>query len=237
MSTRDHDRRPATGTLDVGAVRSGGWGLIASFVIFAVGVLVTIMTTGDRARAEQAAADRLGVSIPDLPAVELAAVSEQFPPTGQDVVNVLVLVTATVVFAVAVAAARVGWLPTVLATLVPLGWSTYILLGSTVTSGAIPPDSSLALFDTYALPAMAVSSTAGCLALIVMVLTLRSRGLAGRSGMVVLVLAALGAIAAVVLGVPPVLPMLLGTILGITLVRVEVMGTASMTSHDGHVER
>lgn len=202
--------------------------MIASFVTFAIGVLVTIATSGDRARAEQAAADRLDVGIADLPAVELAKVSEQFPPTDQDVVNVLLLVLATVIFAVAIATARMGWLATVLATLTSVGWSAYVLLGVTVTGGAIPPESTLGLFDTYALPAMAASSTAGCLALIVFVLTLRSRGVVRRSGMVVLVLAALGAVAAVVLGVPPVLPMLLGTILGITLLRVRAPGLADI---------
>ena len=210
MSAGDHDRD---------AMRAGGWGLIASFLIFAAGVVVSIATTGDRAQAEQAAADRLEVSLPDLPALELAKVSEQFPPTGQDVVNVLALVAATVVFAVAVASARVGWLPTVLATLTPLGWTAYILFGTSVTSGAVPPESTLTLFDRYALPAMAVSSIAGCLALIVAVLTLRARGETPRTGIVVLVLSALGAVAAVVLGVPPVLPMLLGAVLGIAMVR------------------
>ena len=195
--------------------------MIGSFVIFAIGVLATIATTGDRADAEQEAADRLDVAIPDLPAVELAKVSEQFPPTGQDLVNVLLLVIATVVFAVAIAAARVGWLATALAILTPAGWLVYILLGVTVTNGAVPPESTLDLYDTYALPAMAVSSAGGCLALIAFVLTTRSRGIARRSGIVLVVLAALGAVAAVVWGVPPVLPMFLGTILGITLLRAK----------------
>ena len=214
-------------TFDVRSMRAGAWGLIASFLIFAIGVLVTIMTTSDRVKAEEAAADRLRLPVPDLPAVELAKVSEQFPPTGQDIVNVLTLVLATVVFAVAIATTRMGWLPTVLATLTPLGWTTYILLGSTVTNGAIPPESTLALFDTYALPAMAVSSTAGCLALVLLVLILRSQGVARRFGIVLLVLAALGSVAAVVLGVPPVLPMLLGMILGITMLRSEPPRTST----------
>ena len=218
-----------TATLDVRAMRAGAWGLIASFVIFAIGVLVTIITMGERVKAEEAAADRLGVPVPDLPALELAKVSEQFPPTGQDIVNVLALVLATIVFAVAIATARLGWLPTVLAMLAPLGWTTYILLGTTVTSGALPPESTLALFDQYALPAMAVSSAGGCLALVVLIVTLRSRGVARRFGIVLLVLAALGAVAAVVLGVPPVLPMLLGTILAITMLRAK----APRTSADG----
>jgi hypothetical protein len=216
----NHDRalgRP----LDVGAVRSGSWALIASFVTFAIGVAATIVTSGDRAQAEQAAADRLGVQVSDLPAVELAKVSQQFPPTGQDIVNVGLLVLATIVFAVAIAIARLGVIPTVLATLTPLGWSTYIVLGVSVTNGAMPPESMLALYDRYALPAMAFSSTVGCLALIVLVLSLRSRGIARRTGIVVMVLAALGAVAAVVLGVPPVLPLLLGAVLGASLVRVK----------------
>lgn len=132
----------------------------------------------------------------------------------------------TLIFAVAIATARMGWIATALATLTPLGWTTYVLCGVTVTGGAVPPESTLALFDRYALPAMAVSSTAGCLALIVVVLAMRSRGVVRRSGIVVLVLAALGAVAAVVLGVPPVLPMLLGTILGITMLRVRGPGLA-----------
>ncbi len=225
-SRTNYDDRTARGSLDIGAMRAGAWGLIASFVTFAIGVLVTISTTGDRAQAEQEAADRLGVALPDLPAVELARVSEQFPPTDQDVVNVLLLVLATVVFAVAIASARMGWIATALATLTPLGWTAYVLFGTTVTSGAVPPESSLELFDRYALPAMAVSSTAGCLALIAVVLTMRSRGVVRRSGIVILVLAALGAVASVVLGVPPVLPMLLGMILGITMLRVKASQSA-----------
>jgi len=220
MSAHAYSDVRATGSLDVAALRAGAWGLIASFVAFVVGVVLSVATTGDRARAEEAAADRLGVPIADLPALELAKASEQFPPTEQDLVNVVLLVLATVIFAVAVAAARVGWLPTALAVLTPIGWSLYILLGTSLTSGAVPPESTLALYDAYALPAMATSTAGGCLALIVFVLTLRSRGVARRSGIVVLVLAALGAVAAVAFGVPPVLPMLLGTILGITLLRV-----------------
>lgn len=237
MSTHTNHHDQTVGVrLDIG-VRAGAWGMIASFVIFAIGVLVSIATTGDRAKAEQAAADRLGVPIPDLPAVELAKVSEQFPPTGQDIVNVLLLVLATVVFAVAIATARVGWLATALAILTPVGWLVYLLLGVTVTNGAVPPESTLALYDRYALPAMAVSSTGGCLAIVAIILALRSRGVARRSGTVLLVLAALGAVAAVVWGVPPVLPMLLGTILGITLIRVKVVGSAFTTRQDGHIER
>jgi hypothetical protein len=226
MSTYTNHDRTARRSLDIGAMRAGAWGLIASFVTFAIGVSVTVATTGDRATAEQAAADRLEVGLADLPAAELAKVAEQFPPTGQDVANVLLLVLATVIFAVAIASARMGWIATALATLTPVGWTAYVLFGVTVTGGAVPPDSTLELFDSYALPAMAVSSTAGCLALIAVVLTMRSRGVVRRSGMVIMVLAALGAVAAGVLGVPPVLPMLLGTVLGITMLRVRTGQTA-----------
>lgn len=205
--------------LDVRAIRSGAWALIAAFVTFAIGVVTVNLTAADRLAAENAAAKQLDVPVADLTAADLARVSQDFPPTSQDLVNVSLLVFGTVIFVVAIATLRLAPVATVLAVLTPVAWVAYLVTNVAITNGGAPPDSTLALYDDYAPTAMAISTVAGCLALAALVVALRQRDLARRTGLVVLVLAAIGAVAAVAVGVPPMVPVLLGAVLGIALVR------------------
>ena len=228
----------------VRAARAGGWQFIASLVTFAAGVVLIISTADPAyATAEQTAADRLGVSVADLPAAELARLNAEHAPLGAGTVPVALLLNlGMLLFATAVA--TTVWTATgesrrqrllaggatALALAAPLGWMVYLLLNATISSGAVPPRTVLDVYDSYAMPAMAVSATGGALALICLVVLLRGEGLVRWTGRVVLVLAGLAAIGAAAFGVPPVVPSLLGAVLGVVLVRTRSDGAVGRTT-------
>lgn len=219
--------------VEVKAARIGGWQFIAALVTFVAGVVTIIATSDSRyAEAEQAAADRLDVSVADLPAVELARLNAEYGEFGGGLIVMTVLLNlGMILFALAVGTtlwAAVGegvkhrllsGAAGTLALAAPLGWIVYLTLNAAVASGGMPPGDMLDLYDRFAMPAMAVSGAGGALALICLVVLLRGRGLVRRTGLVVLALAALTALGAAVVGVPPVVPCLLGTVLGVVLVR------------------
>jgi hypothetical protein len=231
---------------DVPAARAAGWQFLAAPVAFAAGVAAVAATTdAGYVEAEQAAADRLGRSVAELPAAELARLNAEYSSAGVGDLAVVVLtslglILLTLAVGSAVRAVTGGGryralraAANVLALAAPLGWIAYLALTGAVTSGAVPPTDMLELYDRFALPAMTVSTVGGSLALCCVAVLLRTRGMARRTGLAVLALSGLAVVGGVLAGLPPIVPCLLGAVLGVVLVRTRVDPAGSPADPSG----
>jgi hypothetical protein len=207
--------------------RRGGWLLIGAFVAFVVFVATIIAANGDHDRAAQAAADRLGVPLADLPAEVLAPINHQYANTpGLLLIFALVMLSFGLFIAGVAGLSRIGGpgrrsLATpavVLAAIAPLCWLGIMALeaGTSVES---PDRWVLDWYDAVYNPLIAASSVAASLALICLAVILRQAGQARRTGVVVIALSLVTVVGAVVVGVPPIVPLLVGVVLGIVMIR------------------
>ncbi len=205
---------------DTGAVRRGGWWLIASFAAFLIGFVVVIGqgALDGTIAAEQEAAERLGVGVNELPPEVVAQIHGQ-PGALEGVLVALPLVLAPVLFVLGVYAASSVAAASerrfaVVARVLAIGCAAVAIavqvLSFLLEVENLPVQGPITLLVT-------LTSAFGGGALVALVLALRPRGIARRTGVVVAVLGALSVLACFVL--PPFAPFLIAVILGVALVR------------------
>lgn len=206
-------------------VRSG-WLLVTSLPVFAAGVVAMSLNV-DRFRAEQDAADRLDVSVHDLPGDVLAPIAQEHAAVGLELAVISPTIIAFALFGAGI------WLATRRA-----GGHGALARGSAVVAGAAwlgcmalflslysESDSMSWVrehFPTLVKSTTAVSVIAGCVAVIALAAHLRQLGVARRTGLVVTVVSALVAVLAPIPaagGMPPAAACLLAMVIGIAMIR------------------
>ncbi|ONI75688.1 hypothetical protein BWI15_07605 [Kribbella sp. ALI-6-A] len=226
-STRTSSPVPATTTGR--RLRAAGWSLIGSFVGFVVAVATMIATGNGYDAALTEAAERRGVGLNDLPAEAIAPINRQYNDLPTGILTLCLVLLALGLFLAGVRLATwdsggLGKASVAVAAVMPVCWLAVYALEYSI--GVEEPERWFDLYDAAYDPAIAVSSVAGSLALLGVVVVLRRAGVARRTGLVVAVLAGLTVVTAVAVGAPPVVPLLLAAIVGIVMVRTARSGTA-----------
>lgn len=209
-------------------VRRGGWLLCASFGLFVAFVVVIIVFSVEEQRVQQEAADRLGVNINDVPARVVAPIlREHHPPLVFDLALLVLILASTVLFALAVWTLTgvqgrrrhpVAVAATVLAAVATLAFPLLMVLGFFLEQDP-PPDWAFDAWDNLWTQSVSAFGVVESIALICLILVLRPTSLARRTGRVVMVLSGLCVLSVLVGGSPPVVPLLLGAVLGGVLIR------------------
>lgn len=226
MSTTIASTSPTTTAPEARTLRRAGWSLIGSLVAFLVGLTVTIVQglLSGALTAEQEAADRLGVGVNELPPEVVAEIYGR-PGWAQALLIALPFVIAPVLFVIGVRGATTPALPrhrpvALAATGLALGcagaWTTAQVLSALLEVEQLPVQGAMPILVT-------LTSAFGGAALVALVVVLRARGHARRTGVVVAVLGALTVVACFTM--PPFAPFLLGLVLGVPLARTRVSAT------------
>jgi hypothetical protein len=207
--------------------RRAGITLIWAFLLFIVGIPLAMFGSPDRFRAEQAAADDLGVDVRNLPGEVYAQIAREHSSLGIELIGTLPVVTAMIVFAVGIWQATVAGIAldrvargaaVVAAVAFALDMGLYLTLYA-------EPGRLVWTTDHFAVlnkSLVAISVMAGCTAVAALALVMRRAGVVGPTGLVVVAFAALGVVAApvpAVGGMPPVYALLLGVVLAVPLLR------------------
>lgn len=204
-------------------LRRAGWFLIGSFLGFVVFVATMIATSNGYDAALNAAAEERGVSLNDLPAEAVAPINHEYNEIGQGVLLLVLIMLALALYiagvrlATAVGHGVIRRVSVLAAAVMPLCWLVIFALDYAL--GTDDPDRWFGFYDAAYNRAIAVSTVAGSLALLGVLVLLRRVGVARRTGLVVGALAVLTIVAAVAFGAPPVVPLLLAAIVGIVMVR------------------
>ncbi|MEI8407851.1 MULTISPECIES: hypothetical protein [unclassified Kribbella] len=218
---------PALTTTEGRQLRRAGWLLIGSFIGFVVFVATMIATNNGYDAALSAAAEQRGISLNDLPAEAVAPINHEYNMIWQ---GVLLLVLNMLTLGLYIAGVRLathgslGRAAVLAAAVMPLCWLVVFVLDYAL--GTDDPDGWFGIYDAAYNRAIALSTVAGSLALIGVVVLLRRAGVARRTGVVVAALAILTMVTAVAFGAPPVVPLLLAAIVGIVMVRTARSVTA-----------
>jgi hypothetical protein len=209
------------------AARRGGWLLVGGFSAFVPFVGTIIATRGEADRAAQDAADRLGVSLAELPAEVLAPINNKYVGMASEALLVCLVLLSLGLFVAGVrtlgrisaADSRpIAMAAVILAALAPLCWLGIMALEIGISLDD-PDRRVLNWYDSFNNPLLAASSVAASLALICLALVVRRARRARRTSVVVIALSAVVVIGAVVVGAPPILPLLLGAVLGLATIR------------------
>lgn len=224
MPTADIPHSVQLDTAMARALRVAGWQLLASagafllaLVCTAVGQLVSGVT-----QAEDDAAARLGTNPDQLPIEVLADIhrDDGWLPTllvALPFVAAAVLLLLGVRTAVWTAASRRRGIEVVavaLATISALTWG-YVQVASPLY---VEP------LQQFVFPAVVASTAAGCAAIVAVVVVLRARGIARRTGLAVAALGSASTLGAFTV-VPPFAPYLLALVLALALVRAHASPT------------
>jgi hypothetical protein len=205
--------------------RHAGWLLIGSFLAFAVAVvLVVTMQPAYNKALEDAAAAR-GVNVNDLPAEAIAPINHQYNALWEEIVFFGVILVALGLYVAAIRAAtrvrsdgsRLASAALVGVSLMPIAWFGIFLLETGI--GSDDPSAWTGAYDALNEPLIAASTVAGSLALIAVCVLLCRIDVARWTGLVVIALAALVLATAPFVGAPPIMPLLLGAVVGIVMVR------------------
>lgn len=209
------------------AVRRGGWFLVGAFAAFVAFVGTIVAIRGEVDRAAQEAADRLGVSLGEVPAEVLAPINNQHVGMGSEVLLLCLVMVSFGLFVAGVrAVGRIGGADgrplavaaAVLAGIAPLCWLGIMAL-ETAISLDDPDRRALDWYDALYNPLLTASSVVASLAMICLALVVRRAGRARRTSVVVIALSAVVVIGALVVGAPPIVPLLLGAVLGVVMIR------------------
>lgn len=199
---------------------------VVAFLLFLLGALVSSIDPA-RVRAEEAAAERLGVPLRELPGEVLSMIAQQHSSVGRELLLTLPSVAGMVLFAIVMhrtlrGTGSLDFAGTAAAALSAAAWVGCMLLYLGLFAG---PDDLPYLHDHFAsltAATVAVSVMSGSVAVLLLVVHLRSLGLARRVGLVVAALAVLALVAApvpAVGGMPPVFALLLAMVLGTAMIR------------------
>ncbi|TDD28198.1 hypothetical protein E1218_08000 [Kribbella turkmenica] len=218
---------PALTITDGRQLSRAGRLLIGSFIGFVVFVATMIATTNGYDAALSAAAEQRGVSLNDLPAEAVAPINHEYNQIWQGVLLLVLVMLTLGIYIAGVRLATYGVLgrASVFAgAVMPLCWLAVFALDYAL--GTDNPDGWFGAYDAVYNRAITLSTVAGSLALLGMLVLLRRAGVARRTGVVVAALAVLTVVTAVAFGAPPVVPLLLAAIVGIVMVRTARSVTA-----------
>ncbi|MFI5709407.1 hypothetical protein [Kribbella sp. NPDC051620] len=211
-------------TDDKQRLRRSGWLLIASFAGFVLFVATLIVTGNGYDDALSEVAKQRGVGLNDLPAEAIAPVNHEYNEIWSGILPLCVIMVALGVYVAGVRlattlreAGALGRVAVAAAAVMPVCWIVVFALEYSI--GIDHPGRWLKVYDTLYDPAIALSTVAGSLALIGVIVVLRRAAVARRTGVVVAVLTVPVLVAAVAFGAPPVVPLLLAAIVGIVMVR------------------
>ncbi|HVL83005.1 MAG TPA: hypothetical protein VM367_01735 [Pseudonocardia sp.] len=207
-------------------VRRAGRLLCGSALAFLLGfaaIIVSGLVSGT-IQEEDAAAERLGVGVNELPADVVAAIRADVTWFETVLISLPLLVAAVLLFLGVRAAAQAGHArrpalaaaATVLAAAATLAMLVMLVASALLERGVTGS-------EDVSRGAVVALTGLGCAALVAVVPVLRARGLARRTGVVVAVLGSL-----VVIGVwlvPPFAPFLLALVLGVALARTRTSAT------------
>lgn len=206
--------------------RRSGWLLVASFPVFAAGV-VALSVNIDRFKAEDAAAKRLDVSVHDLPGDALGPIAQEHSSLPMEAALIAPTIVAFALFVAGIwlATSRAGGWGTLARTagaVAAIGWVACMGLFLTLfaNDGTLPWVRDH--FPTLVKSTTAVSVIAGCMAVIALASVLRGLDIARRTGLVVTAIAALVVVLAPIPaagGMPPIVSCLLAMVLGIPVIR------------------
>lgn len=207
-------------------LRRSGWLLVTSLPVFAAGVVAMSLDV-DRFRAEQDAADRLGVSVHDLPGDVLAPIAHEHTSVGMELAVISPTILAFVLFGAGIwlathQAGGRGALSRGAAVMAGTAWVACMALFVSLTLGDDSMPWVREHFPTLVTSTTAVSVIAGCVAVIALASHLRSRAVARRTGLVVTAVAVPIAVLAPIPaagGMPPAAACLLATVVGIAMLR------------------
>jgi hypothetical protein len=211
-------------TDDKQRLRRSGWLLIASFAGFVLFVATLIVTGNGYDEALSQVAKQRGVGLNDLPAEAIAPVNHEYNEIWSGILSLFVVLVALGVYVAGVRLATtlreaglLGRAAVAAAAVMPVCW--IVIFALEYSLGIDHPGRWLKVYDTLYDPMLALSTVAGSLALLGVVVVLRRAAVARRTGVVVAVLTVPVLVAAVAFGAPPVVPLLLAAIVGIVMVR------------------
>ncbi len=225
-STGTTTRTPAALTgEEAGRSRRAGWLLIVSFLAFAVAVVMVVTMQPDYNKALEDAAAARGINVNDLPAEAIAPINHQYNALWEEILFFGVILAALGLYVAAIRAAtrvrpdssRLATAALVAVSLMPIAWFGIFLLETGI--GSDDPSGWTGPYDALNVPLIAASTVAGSLALIAVCVLLRRIDVARRTGLVVIALAVLVLATASFVGAPPIMPLLLGAVMGIVMVR------------------
>ncbi|WP_203337692.1 hypothetical protein [Nocardioides limicola] len=211
---------------DAVPLRRSGWLLVASLPVFAAGVIAVSLNT-DRFRAEQDAADRLGLSVHDLPGDVLAPIAQEHTSLWLELGVISPTIIAFALFGVGIwlvtrQAGGRGALARGAAVVAGVAWVGCMALFLSLLAEGDAMPWVRENFPALAKSTTAVSVIAGCLAVIALAAHLRRLDIARRTGLVVTAVAVLVAVLAPIPaagGMPPAAACLLAMVIGIAMIR------------------
>ncbi|GAB2655221.1 hypothetical protein [Kribbella swartbergensis] len=223
-TTRTSAPAPPLTTAECDRLRRAGRLLIGAFAGFVVSVATMIATNNGYDAALSEAAEQRGVALNDLPAEAIAPINHEYNEIWSGLLTLaLIMLTLGTYIAGVRMTARVrdggtlGRAAVACAAVMPVCWFAVYTLEYAV--GTDNPGRWIDIYDAAYDPVIATSSVTGSLALLGVVVLMRRAGVARRTGVVVAALAVLVIVAAVAFGAPPIVPLLLGAIVGIVMVR------------------
>jgi len=209
------------------ALRRNAVLFMIAFGLFVVGVVPAMFGSPDRFLAEEAAAQEAGVAVRDLPGPLLSEIARQHSSAGLEILAGLPVILAMILFAVAIIRSVRGtgraaavWTISAMTAAAAFIADMLLYLCLFAEPGSLPVV--IANFELLNKGSIAISVMAGCIAVAGLATALRVCGVARRTGVVVIALAALGFVAApipAVGGMPPAWPVLLGFVLGVAMLR------------------